>query len=175
MTKTDQKLQNESLLLAEDDEFDIEKIDLDTAKKVLAPFLKIPKRQTRTSSTAECIVEELTNYYSQDKPKEVLAKLTSSFRDSLKLPTMLNETAELLKAVTSSKGVNLYLTNYEQTEIMLCPKFIQKTDRNETKYKIGNNENLLFFEGQIFKNYIYRSWNNLGSLCCLYKRICHVK
>lgn len=135
MTESVGDSKDENFLKGEDDEINPGKIDVNAARKILAPFLKIPKKKSGVRK--EFILEEFKEYYSQNKPGEVLAKITNSFSDSLKLPTMLNETAELLKAVTSSKGVNLYLTNFEQTELLLCPKFIQKTERNETKYKIG--------------------------------------
>lgn len=134
-------------------------------EKVLSPFLKTLKKRKRIK--ADEILEEYKEFYIRQNPQELLAKLQISFEDSLKLVTILNETAELLRVVTCSKSVNLYLTDYEQNVITLCPKVLNKNDRFHVKYQIGRcsgNFRPVSLEG-IFNNIYFRTGQNSGSIC----------
>lgn len=104
-------------------------------RRVLAPFLMTYKKKPLLNLTE--VKEEFQNVYSQTKPKEVLGKLAAFFTDSLELPTVLNETSEILKTVTKSWGSSLYLVEQGTNYIILNPKYISKNERHTVRYQIG--------------------------------------
>lgn len=104
-------------------------------RRVLAPFLT---RYRRAESTGDSEVkEEFRNVYMQVKPGEVLAKLDAFFTDSLELPTVLNETAEILKGATKSVGLSVYLVDEATNSIVLNSKHIPKDGRQVVRHLIG--------------------------------------
>lgn len=109
-------------------------------RRILAPFLTRYKK-AELPEQSEAIKEEFRNVYMQIKPAEVLGKLDAFFMDSLELPTVLNETAEILKAATKSNGLSVYLVDEATSHILLNPK--HKSNREIVRYPIGNS----FFKG----------------------------
>lgn len=112
----------------EDDEF--RKVE-----KVLAPFLRTLKKRKRIKT--DVIADDYKELYLKNCPKELLSRLEDTYTDPVRMPTLLNETAQLLKSVTNSKCFNLYLTDYDRDEILLVSEYSPKNDRFEQRFRIG--------------------------------------
>lgn len=105
------------------------------AKKALAPFLRRIKKQK-----TQKVVSEADDHqrYVRSKVKDVISKLTSFCKDSLEVPTVVNETSEVLREITKSLGVSSYLVDESNEYLVLNAKYMPKNSRHTVKYKIGS-------------------------------------
>lgn len=124
--------------------WDIENEGYHKVEKVLAPFLRTLKKKKKVR--ADVVAERYKELYLKNSPRDLLLRLQSSFLDPLGPLTLLNETAELLRVVTKSKNFNVYLTDYEKGEILLCPKHVSNNERFERRYRIGNTDKYVYIE-----------------------------
>lgn len=74
-------------------------------KRVLAPYVKIVRKgQLAAAVTTKVEENKQFNFYLQRKPSLCMRDLSSFLSDSVDLPSVLNETCDVLKSVTRSLG-----------------------------------------------------------------------
>lgn len=74
-------------------------------KRVIAPYVKIVRKgQMAAAVTTKTEDNKLFNFYVQRKPSICMRDLSAFLSDSVDLPSVLNETAEVLKSATRALG-----------------------------------------------------------------------
>ncbi|XP_068082303.1 cAMP and cAMP-inhibited cGMP 3',5'-cyclic phosphodiesterase 10A-like [Anabrus simplex] len=116
------------------DTYDISTLTADKAtRRVLAPYVRSLRRSQRISTAKP---ERGVSLYLQKKPSSLFRNLSEFLLDIIDLPSLLHETAEVLKSVTKSIGVLLYTVISAQGEIVQCPKG-RPNERHKVNWKIG--------------------------------------
>ncbi|KAK6640796.1 hypothetical protein RUM44_012493 [Polyplax serrata] len=105
------------------------------ARKVLAPFIKRLRKQGAQKLLSK-VEADHQKHYVRSKVKDVIAKLQSFCKDSLEIPTVLNETAEILKDVTKSLGASSYFVDDSSEYLILNSKYMPSDGRHKVMYKI---------------------------------------
>nr|CAD7443993.1 unnamed protein product [Timema bartmani] len=85
------------------------------SQRVIAPYVKV-LRQIELEAPPK---KEEFGYYLHKKPIALLQKLSVYISDMIDLISILHETANVLKVVTHSSGVTLYMIDSESEEIIL--------------------------------------------------------
>lgn len=74
-------------------------------KRVIAPYVKIIRKgQMSAAVTTKLEENKFFNFYVQRKPSLCMRDVTAFMSDSVDLPAVMNETAEVLKIVTKALG-----------------------------------------------------------------------
>ena len=101
--------------------YDLESLSMDKAtKRVLAPYLRTIRRSQKEAQGRPKEKEEFS-YYLQKKPITVLQALSEFLSDSVDLPSLLHETADVLKSVTNSTGMNNFIDD-NSFKLNYCPE-----------------------------------------------------
>lgn len=100
--------------------------------RVIAPYIPVQKKiRHEDTDSAHSL-----SFYLQKKPEALIRDLSSFMSDSVDLPQLLHETADVLQFVTKASSVNLYLVDHTTDELFLSSR-IQTSDRYKVKWKIG--------------------------------------
>lgn len=75
-------------------------------RRVIAPYVKIIRKGQKPKPPPE---DTKFSYYLQKKPSALMRNLTNFFSDSVDLPSVFNETSEVLKNVTRANGNSFLL------------------------------------------------------------------
>lgn len=76
-------------------------------KRVIAPYVRIIRKgQMAAAVTTKVEENKLFNFYVQRKPSLCMRDLSAFLSDSVDLPSVYNETADVLKSVTRALGIN---------------------------------------------------------------------
>jgi cAMP and cAMP-inhibited cGMP 3',5'-cyclic phosphodiesterase 10 len=101
-------------------------------KRVIAPFVRIVRKGQKPHEVEE---SKHFTFYLQKKPSVLIRDLSSFLSDSVDLPSLLHETAEVLKNVTKAAGVTLYMMDPTSNEIYQSRK-TPLPDRQKIRWKI---------------------------------------
>ncbi|PSN33928.1 hypothetical protein C0J52_19328 [Blattella germanica] len=92
--------------------YDLQSLAMDkAAKRVLAPYLRTIRRSQKLAQEKPKEKEEFS-FYLHKKPITVLQALSEFLSDSVDLPSLLHETADVLKNVTNSTGPGQTVASY---------------------------------------------------------------
>lgn len=75
-------------------------------KRVIAPYVNIVRKDQK-QSTDNVAEHAKFSYYLQKKPAVLMKDLSTLMSDSVDLPSLLSETADVLKTVTRATGSEL--------------------------------------------------------------------
>lgn len=73
-------------------------------KRVIAPYVRIIRKGQKAQITTKTEESKQFSYYLQKKPSVLMRNLSNFLSDSVDLPSVLNETSEVLKGVTRAQG-----------------------------------------------------------------------
>ncbi|XP_044258941.1 cAMP and cAMP-inhibited cGMP 3',5'-cyclic phosphodiesterase 10A-like [Tribolium madens] len=101
-------------------------------KRVIAPFVRIIRKGQKPHEAEE---SKHFSFFLQRKPSVLIRDLSSFLSDSVDLPSLLHETADVLKSITKAAGVTLYMMDPATNEIYQSKKTSQR-DRYKIRWKI---------------------------------------
>lgn len=78
-------------------------------RRVIAPYVQTVRKHQKSRKESE---NEQFSYYLKKKPNILLQDLSMFLSDSVDLPSVLHETAEILKSVTQAAGSLTFKTIY---------------------------------------------------------------
>lgn len=73
-------------------------------KRVIAPYVRVVRRGQKIGKVEKEEESKQFRFYLQKKPSVLMRNLSAFLSDSVDLPSVLHETAEVLKVVTKAKG-----------------------------------------------------------------------
>lgn len=88
-------------------------------KRVIAPYVRIIRKGQKAQITTKTEESKQFSYYLQKKPSVLMRNLSNFLSDSVDLPSVLNETSEVLKGVTRAQGksvMNLWQSGSTDTK-----------------------------------------------------------
>lgn len=115
-----------------------------TVWRVLAPFVRVTKKPKEFD-------DEQFSFYLKKKPEVLLRDLSTFMSDSVDLPSLFHETSDVLKKVTKSAWVSLYLVDTATNEIYQSANVLTR-ERHKVRWKI---EDQSFVATYVAKNKEY--------------------
>ncbi|XP_044258943.1 cAMP and cAMP-inhibited cGMP 3',5'-cyclic phosphodiesterase 10A-like [Tribolium madens] len=106
------------------------KPDKSSAWRVIAPFVTVPIKKTHKE-----VEDEQFSFYLKKKPAVLLQDLSTFMSDSVDLPSLFHETADVLQKVTKASWVTLYLVDRATNEIYVSHPNMAR-ERHKVKWKI---------------------------------------
>ncbi|RZB39878.1 cAMP and cAMP-inhibited cGMP 3',5'-cyclic phosphodiesterase 10A, partial [Asbolus verrucosus] len=103
-------------------------------KRVIAPYVRIVRKGTKPIEIEEA---KQFSIFLQRKPSVLTRDLSSFLSDSVDLPSLLHETADVLKNVTKAAAVTLYMMDSAANEIYVSRK-IPTDERHKIRWNIEN-------------------------------------
>lgn len=108
---------NSASMMKKASEFKVNPLSFSTSdratKRVIAPYVRIIRKGQKAQITTKTEESKQFSYYLQKKPSVLMRNLSNFLSDSVDLPSVLNETSEVLKGVTRAQGKSMmgYLCN----------------------------------------------------------------
>ncbi|CAH0549249.1 unnamed protein product [Brassicogethes aeneus] len=116
-------------------------VDIDATdkavKRVIAPYLQRQPKKHGILKTQEK-KSAITRYEIKYKAEELFGDRKAFLSDFIDLPSVMWQSADVLKLVTNSTGITLYMVDEPRNEIYLVPKAIFN-DRHKVNWKIQLN------------------------------------
>lgn len=96
--------------------------------KVIAPFVTAPKKVREKD-------DEQFSFYLRKKPEVLIQDLSSFMSDSVDLPSLFHETADVLNRVCKAAWSNLYLVDRVTNDIYLSKMDSPQKDRFKVRWQ----------------------------------------
>ncbi|XP_044756182.1 cAMP and cAMP-inhibited cGMP 3',5'-cyclic phosphodiesterase 10A-like [Coccinella septempunctata] len=90
------------------------------ARRVIAPYVKVIRKKYKAPAVPE---SKLFKKHLERKPSVLLRDLTSFLSDNVDLPSLLHESADVLKVTTHAHGVSLYIVETATGEIYQSQRY----------------------------------------------------
>lgn len=96
-------------------------------KRPLAPYVRVMRKSQKAAAANEH--DRDYSFYLQKKPSTLLQELSAFLTDSVDLPSLLQETSEVLKNVTKASGVTLFMVDDDSNDIIITRRTLEMRKR----------------------------------------------